>query len=85
MFIKAARALASLVREDELAEGRVYPALKRIHEVSLTVAVAVAEEIYARNLTSQSRPANLVELIQSHRFHLDYPNYCPAPPLRTAA
>ena len=46
MFVTAAKALASLLREEELAEGRIYPSLKRIHEVSLKIAVAVAEEAY---------------------------------------
>ena len=47
MFIMAARTLASLLRENELAEGRVYPSLNRIHEVSHAIAMAVAEEVYA--------------------------------------
>ena len=75
MFIKAARALASLLREDELAEGRIYPSLKRIHEVSLKIAVAVAEEVYASKLTDQPRPANLTAFIQSKMFQPEYPDY----------
>ncbi len=47
MFIVAARTLAGMVRDDELAEGRVYPSLTRIHEVSHAIAVAVAEETFA--------------------------------------
>ena len=39
-----------LVRESELAEGRVYPALDRIHEVSHAIMVAVAEEVFAEKL-----------------------------------
>jgi len=76
MFIKAARALASLLREDELAEGRIYPSLKRIHEVSLKIAVAVAEEVYASKLTRQPRPADLTAFIQSQMFKPEYPDYC---------
>ena len=75
MFIRAARALASLVRADELAEGRIYPSLKRIHEVSLKIAVAVAEEVYASNLTDQPRPADLPAFIQSQMFQPEYPDY----------
>ena len=75
MFIKAARTLASLVREDELAQGRVYPALTRIHEVSHAIAVAVAEEVYAAKLTSQRRPNDLAGYIRSHMFRPDYPDY----------
>ena len=75
MFIKAARALASLLREDELAEGRIYPSLKRIHEVSLKIAVAVAEEVYATQLADQPRPADLTAFIQAQMFQPEYPDY----------
>jgi malate dehydrogenase (oxaloacetate-decarboxylating)(NADP+) len=75
MFVAAAKALASLLREDELAEGRIYPSLKRIHEVSLKIAVAVAEEVYARKLTDQPRPANLAEFIKARMFKPEYPDY----------
>jgi malate dehydrogenase (oxaloacetate-decarboxylating)(NADP+) len=78
MFIRAARTLASLVRPDELAQGRVYPALTRIHEVSQAIAVAVAEEIYARGLTDQPRPADLPGLIQAQMVVPEYPDYTPS-------
>jgi malate dehydrogenase (oxaloacetate-decarboxylating)(NADP+) len=75
MFIKAARTLASLVREDELAQGRVYPALNRIHEVSHAIAVAVAEEVFAQKLNSRSRPDDLPGFIRSQMFVPEYPDY----------
>jgi malate dehydrogenase (oxaloacetate-decarboxylating)(NADP+) len=75
MFNKAARTLASLVREDELAQGRVYPALTRIHEVSLAIAVAVAEEIYTQKLASVPRPADLTGYIKASMYNPQYPDY----------
>ena len=75
MFVSAAKALASLLREEELAEGRIYPSLKRIHEVSIKIAVAVAEEAYATKLTDQARPADLTAFIQSQMFKPEYPDY----------
>ncbi|HUB87948.1 MAG TPA: NAD-dependent malic enzyme [Verrucomicrobiae bacterium] len=75
MFIQAARSLAALVRENELAEGRVYPALNRIHEVSHAIAVAVAEEIYASQLASRPRPENLADYVRSQMFKPEYPDY----------
>ena len=72
MFIAAARTLASLIRENELAEGRVYPALNRIHEVSHAIAVAVAEEVFAQKLNSQPRPADLPGYIRSQMFKPEY-------------
>jgi malate dehydrogenase (oxaloacetate-decarboxylating)(NADP+) len=75
MFIAAARTLASLVREAELAEGRVYPSLKRIHEVSLAIAVTVAEEVYAKKLNAQPRPTDLTGHIRAQMFRPEYPDY----------
>jgi malate dehydrogenase (oxaloacetate-decarboxylating)(NADP+) len=75
MFIKAARTLAGLIRENELAEGRVYPALGRIHEVSHAIAVAVSEEVFTKKLNSQPRPANLPGYIRSQMFRPEYPDY----------
>jgi malate dehydrogenase (oxaloacetate-decarboxylating)(NADP+) len=75
MFVTAAKALASLLREEELAEGRIYPSLKRIHEVSLKIAVAVAEEAYHSKLATESRPADLTAFIASQMFKPEYPDY----------
>ena len=75
MFIKAARTLASLIRANELAEGRVYPALNRIHEVSHAIAIAVADEAYTKKLTDQPRPADLAGYIKSQMFKPEYPDY----------
>jgi malate dehydrogenase (oxaloacetate-decarboxylating)(NADP+) len=75
MFVTAAKALAALLREEELAEGRIYPALRRINEVSLKIAVAVAEEVFASKLTDQSRPADLTEFVAAHMFKPEYLDY----------
>ena len=75
MFIAAARTLAGLVRENELAEGRIYPSLNRIHEVSHAIAVAVAEDAFARNLNTHSRPEDLPGFIRSQMFRPEYPDY----------
>ena len=75
MFIKAAHALASLVYDSELAEGRVYPALTRIHDVSHTIALAVAEEVFAQKLNTHSRPDDLPGFIRSQMFKPEYQDY----------
>jgi malate dehydrogenase (oxaloacetate-decarboxylating)(NADP+) len=75
MFIKAARTLASLIRDNELAEGRVYPALQRIHEVSHAIAVAVAEEAFAQKLNTVSRPEDLPNYIRAQMFKPEYKDY----------
>ena len=75
MFIIAARTLASLIRDSELAEGRVYPTLGRIHEVSHAIAVAVAEEVFATKLNRVRRPADLPGYIRAQMFKPEYPAY----------
>lgn len=75
MFAVAARALAGLVTDDDLALGRVYPALTRIREVSQSIAVAVAETAFARGLSRQARPADVPGLVRDHMFQPDYPTY----------
>jgi malate dehydrogenase (oxaloacetate-decarboxylating)(NADP+) len=75
MFIVAARTLASFVKPDELAEGRVYPSLNRIHEVSHAIAVAVAGEVYAKKLNTVPRHADVSGYIRSQMFKPEYPDY----------
>jgi len=75
MFIVAARTLASLIRDTELAEGRVYPSLPRILEVSHAIAVAVAEDIFAKKLNRVRRPADVSGYIRSQMFKPEYPDY----------
>ena len=58
MFLAAARTLASHVTDSELAEGRVYPALPRIREVSKAIAVAVAGVAERRGLATVSGPVD---------------------------
>jgi malate dehydrogenase (oxaloacetate-decarboxylating)(NADP+) len=60
MFLAVARRLASLVTEDDLAKGRIYPALSRIQEVSAHIATAVAEVAHARGLAAKPRPQDLL-------------------------
>jgi malate dehydrogenase (oxaloacetate-decarboxylating)(NADP+) len=75
MFLVAARIVAGEVTEEDLQLGRVYPALPRIREVSLAVAVAVAEMAYAAELAGKPKPDNLTEHIRSLMFEPDYQNY----------
>ena len=75
MFFAAAQALASLVTPEDLAIGRVYPALTRIREVSAAIAVSVAEVAYRRGLARVDRPADLPGYVQAQMYQPDYPDY----------
>jgi malate dehydrogenase (oxaloacetate-decarboxylating)(NADP+) len=75
MFLTAARVVSQGVSEDDLQGGRVYPPLPRIRQVSLDVAVAVAELAYANGLAIKPRPEDLVEHIRSLMFEPVYRSY----------
>ena len=68
MFLAAAESLALQVSDDEKAMGRIYPALDRIREVSLHVAVAVAEESFRVGLNQVARPADLIKATQAAMY-----------------
>jgi malate dehydrogenase (oxaloacetate-decarboxylating)(NADP+) len=75
MFLAAGRALAAEVSHDDLAEGRIYPPLKRIREVSLTIAVAVAEVASKQGLARVSKPDDLRSHIKAQMFEPSYRSY----------
>ena len=75
MFLVAARIVAREVSETDLKSGRIYPPLPRIREVSLEVAVAVAEVAYAKGLAVKPRPDDLAASIRLLMFEPDYQSY----------
>ena len=75
MFFVAAKTLAAMVAESDLAMGRIFPDLVRIREVSAAIALAVAEVAFNRGLAHHIRPVNMAELIRSQVFQPDYENY----------
>jgi malate dehydrogenase (oxaloacetate-decarboxylating)(NADP+) len=75
MFLAAARALAAEVTAADLARGQIYPALNRIRAVSATIALAVAELAYKKNLAARPRPADLKAHIRSLMYDPVYPDF----------
>jgi len=75
MFFAAAKALSEKVTDEDLTLDRIYPALGRIREVSVSIAMAVAEVAYGLKLTDHPHPADLRGHIRSHMFSTEYPKY----------
>ena len=75
MFLAAARTLARQTTKADLEQGSLYPALKRIRDVSAHIAAAVAEVAYARRLTAQRKPANVLAHIRAQMYEPTYPHY----------
>ena len=75
MFFKAARTLAGQVLASDLEQGRVYPSLKRIREVSAAIAIAVAKEAFARKLARRPCPKDLPSFVQAQMYQPRYVSY----------
>jgi len=75
MFFVAAKKLAGLVTNDDLSQGRIFPSLTRIREVSSVIAAAVAEVTFDRRLTTMNRPADLPAHIKAQMYDPEYEEY----------
>jgi malate dehydrogenase (oxaloacetate-decarboxylating)(NADP+) len=75
MFLAAAQTLAAYVTPADLQQGSLLPPLTRVREVSVHIAVAVAEVIFECGLASKSRPENLLDLVRAHVYDPHYPAY----------
>jgi malate dehydrogenase (oxaloacetate-decarboxylating)(NADP+) len=76
MFLVAARTLAALVRDDDLALGRIYPSLTRIREVCVKIATAVAREAIHSGLATVRLAEEQVEAaVLRSLFHPAYRSY----------
>jgi malate dehydrogenase (oxaloacetate-decarboxylating)(NADP+) len=75
MFLAAARALASEVSREDLERGRIYPPLKRIREVSVAIAEAVAAVAYGQGLATEPKPEDLPAHIRSMMYEPRYDSY----------
>lgn len=72
MFICAAKALAGLVSEDMLKSGLIYPPISEIRNVSVNVAIKIAEYIFDSGLAGINRPENIEKFIKSKVYFPEY-------------
>jgi len=75
MFLAAAKALAAQVTAQDLAQGSLYPPLAQVRDVSLQLAVAVAEVAFAQGHAGIERPKDLVAYVRSCMYDPAYPTY----------
>ena len=74
MFLEAARALASKVTEQDLADSAVYPELSRIRECSLAVACATVKQAVKEGYTDEEMLDGLEETLSQAMWD---PKYLP--------
>ena len=72
MFAVAAKTLADLVSEEDLAMGRIYPSLGRIREVSKAIAVEVVRIAYERGLARRPRPNSIEDAVAAAMYEPVY-------------
>lgn len=78
IFLLAAQALAELVTQQHLNEGRVYPPLDTIRECSVKIATKVAEYAYKNDVAAFfPEPSDKEAFIRSHMYDYNYPDALP--------
>ena len=77
MFAAAAKCLDEQVSKDDLEQGRIFPSLARIRDVSAAIALAVAKVAFAGKLTAMKEPSNLPGYIKSLMYDPVYSSYVP--------
>ncbi|XP_025936019.1 NADP-dependent malic enzyme isoform X1 [Apteryx rowi] len=76
VFLTTAEVIAQQVSEEHLTEGRLYPPLVTIQDVSLKIAVKIAEEAYRNNTASSNpQPKDLEAFIRSQIYSTDYNSF----------
>ena len=72
MFLAAARKLAQLVTDADLAQGSLYPPLSQIREVSAGIAAAVAEIAFREKLATVQKPSDVLKFVKSRMYEPRY-------------
>ncbi|XP_030304230.1 NADP-dependent malic enzyme [Calypte anna] len=76
VFLTTAEVIAQQVSEKHLQEGRLYPPLATIQQVSVKIAVKIAEEAYKNNTASTyPQPKDLEAFIRSQVYSTDYVSF----------
>eukprot|EP00762_Andalucia_godoyi_P002694 ANDGO_03336.mRNA.1 NADP-dependent malic enzyme len=73
MFFVAAQTISSLVTGDEEKEGRLFPSIQRIREVSEIIAVKVATIAFDTNNATIPRPRSIERLVRDNMYFPSYP------------
>ncbi len=75
MFFEAARALAKLVTEEDLAQGALFPPLTKVRQISACIAEAVAVVAYERGLAGEPRSKDISKRIKDLQYQPEYKEY----------
>uniref|UniRef100_UPI003AAB9644 NAD-dependent malic enzyme, mitochondrial n=1 Tax=Centroberyx gerrardi TaxID=166262 RepID=UPI003AAB9644 len=78
VFLEAAKTLSEQVTDKELAEGRLYPPLSNIREVSVQMAVKVVEYVYAKGMAFRyPEPVDKNSFVRATVWNTEYDSFLP--------
>lgn len=78
LFLLASETLAGMVTPENFAEGRVYPPLNQIKEISTKIATEVVSYCYKKGMAFHyPEPEDKQEFVMSHMYDCDYHDYMP--------
>ncbi len=75
IFLTAAKTLANLVSESDLANGSLYPPLSQVRELSAHIAVAVADYCFKNGLAQVERPVDLDKAVREAMWQPTDPKF----------
>lgn len=75
MFYTAAKTLAHMVTDGELATGTMYPDLRKIRQISLAIATAVCRAAYEEGLATVPEPQDIRTYVRDRMYQPDYHPY----------
>jgi len=78
MFFVAAKTLAHMVTEEELAAGTIYPDLGKIRQISLAIASAICRLAWDEGIAQYVEPNDIRQYVRDCMWHPDYRPYVPA-------
>ncbi|XP_037785452.1 NADP-dependent malic enzyme-like isoform X2 [Penaeus monodon] len=78
IFLMAAKALADMVTEENLEQGRLYPPLTDIQSCSLKIATYIAEHAYKTDIASvYPQPKDKMAFIRAQQYDFHYGSALP--------
>ena len=75
MFFTAAKTLAHMVTDEELAAGTLYPDLTKIRQISLGIAASVCRLAWDSGLARFDEPEDIREHVRAAMWHPEYRPY----------
>ncbi len=67
-----------MVTDEDLAEGRVYPPLNKVREVSTMLATRIVEYAYKKgNAATYPEPDDKMAFVKSYQYNPEYKSFIP--------